>query len=133
MNGTYALVLARDEDATIRVGALGPISFQRGFYVYIGSAMSGIEQRVRRHLSAVRRIHWHIDYLLSAGTVVAVYCKESDRKQECALVLALARRGFEHVPGFGASDSPCASHLFFHRDVARLCTALEEEGMQRMR
>jgi Uri superfamily endonuclease len=61
------------------VGALGTLVFSPGRYIYVGSALNGIEPRVSRHLRTngghLGSIHWHIDYLLTAPGIVvdAVY------------------------------------------------------------
>jgi len=63
--GTYALLLYSASDAEIRVGRLGHMRLQSGFYVYVGSALGpgGVRARVRHHLLDSPRPHWHIDYL----------------------------------------------------------------------
>jgi hypothetical protein len=37
--GTYALLLSSVSDAVIRIGRLGNLRLQPGFYVYVGSAL----------------------------------------------------------------------------------------------
>ena len=46
--GTYALVLALDEAATLAVGKLGLFSFPPGYYLYIGSAHRGLGSTYER-------------------------------------------------------------------------------------
>lgn len=111
--GSYHLVLRLAEKCVLRVGALGDITFPSGYYVYTGSAIRGLEARVRRHLSGARRRHWHIDYLLDVATVVRVICVPSKRREECVLNSAVAMlSGARPVKRFGASDCSCVSHLF---------------------
>lgn len=63
--GTYLLAVRLDSPRTVGVGALGDIRFDAGVYIYVGSAMGGLDQRVGRHLSGRKTLRWHIDYLTS--------------------------------------------------------------------
>ena len=38
------------KEGKIRIGSLGKITFKKGFYAYVGSAMNNLEKRVQRHL-----------------------------------------------------------------------------------
>jgi len=115
--GTYLLLIRLPVPARITVGRLGEVDFPRGWYVYCGSAMRGIEARVARHRRRQKRLHWHIDFLLAhpATRLAAWRTFPSRRRLECHLnrrVLALP--GARQVaPGFGASDCThrCGSHL----------------------
>lgn len=115
--GSYCLCISVERELTVEVGALGRRVFPRGRYIYVGSAMGGLEARISRHLDTsrgvVRAIHWHIDYLLrEAGVrVEGVYAVASDERSECAIAAAISRRG-DPVKGFGCSDCRCESHLF---------------------
>jgi Uri superfamily endonuclease len=68
--GVYQLLIRLDTDETIPVGKLGTFAFPAGFYVYTGSAMGGLDARIARHLSRIKRFHWHIDYLLERTSVI---------------------------------------------------------------
>jgi len=96
----------------IVVGRLGEIFFREGFYCYIGSALSGIDQRVQRHLRTQKKFHWHIDYLLQYATIQEVYYRVSDVKEEC-LIAKYFSNLFDGIAGFGCSDCHCKSHLFY--------------------
>ncbi len=119
MRGVYALIVLVGEPFDSEVGALGHVVLDPGIWVYVGSAMgrgsTSIEQRVRRHLSDEKRLHWHIDYVLTCAKVVQVVWAESTSSKECDLVQALVRRpGFAAGPrGFGASDCKrgCTAHI----------------------
>lgn len=50
MKGSYILVIQLKEDQKIQIGKLSRIHFSKGLYVYIGSALNGLEQRLNRHL-----------------------------------------------------------------------------------
>lgn len=121
--GIYALIIQLTQDATIIVGALGATPFKKGIYVYVGSAQTNLEQRVKRHLRKDKRLHWHIDYLLSnpAAKVTNVLYLQGDKPAECKTAVEVRKQG-EPVRGFGCSDCHCISHLF---RVAN-CAFLEE-------
>jgi sugar fermentation stimulation protein A len=115
VKGTYCLVLELPEDARVRVGALGVCEFPAGVYVYVGSAMSGIEQRVARHVRRTKKRRWHIDYLLDRTTVLSIVAIPSQTKDtECAIARAFMSSEGSRVivRGFGSSDCRCESHLF---------------------
>ena len=66
--GVYCLVLFH-KACTIRVGALGDLTFPRGWHVYTGSAQGQgglirVQRHVRLAVSKNQTKHWHIDYLL---------------------------------------------------------------------
>lgn len=115
--GVYCLIM--DNDAcTINIGALGRVSFRRGWHVYIGSAGGpGGLLRVRRHIrysrNAERPPRWHIDYLLSDPrfNLVAAVCARSGTDMECRLASSLSA---PFISRFGSSDCSCQSHLFYY-------------------
>jgi len=113
----YCLCISVEEQTQIKVGALGELTFQRGKYVYIGSALNRIRPRVLRHinnsLGKGNVTHWHIDYLLREPkvSVRTVYLKYTEDKEECKLAESGSQHG-EPIPGFGCSDCRCVSHLF---------------------
>lgn len=104
---SYVLLLYCQKDFKTRVGALGVVSFRRGYYYYVGSAKSGVH-RIRRHFSPKKTKRWHIDYISTKMAVIgAILFKES----ECNL--AQKFKNFERISGFGCSDCKCESHLFY--------------------
>ena len=113
--GTYTLVLYLPRAQTIRVGKLGAFRFPRGYYIYIGSALNGLAQRIARHLRPDKKRFWHIDYLLAYAQVKQVWTHQGDGRLEClwaraALALPRAR---VIAPRFGASDCRCPTHLVY--------------------
>ena len=107
---TYQLLIDVPRRLRIAVGALGTCEFPAGRYVYTGSARRNLDARIARHLSATKRLHWHIDYLLSTpGVRVAEVIRS--RVDECRLNRRTA--GTIELAGFGASDcrAGCGSHL----------------------
>jgi Uri superfamily endonuclease len=125
MNGAYLLLIKLQENTTIMIGKHSTISFQKGFYLYVGSALNGLDQRIQRHLRKQKKMHWHIDYLLVHATIMFIFYKESETREECSVARALERK-LCFVPGFGCSDCTCASHLFCgsYEDVMGVVTML---------
>jgi Uri superfamily endonuclease len=115
MKGTYCLIVELKKDSKIKIGKkLGYINFRKGFYVYIGSAMSSLESRIKRHLSSTKKKHWHVDYLLlnSNTQINEVLFNISDSKIECDLAQIIKCEG-EEIENFGSSDCNCMSHLIY--------------------
>jgi len=91
----------------------------RGVYLYVGSArgFGGLKARVARHLRAVKKVHWHVDYLLASRSVCveAVFYKyvenpNVDYEREAARILI---KHYDYIPGFGCSDKKSdISHLY---------------------
>ena len=59
---SYQLYIFLKKVVRIQVGKLGLFSFPKGSYIYAGSAKRNIEQRIERHLSSNKNLHWHINY-----------------------------------------------------------------------
>jgi len=120
-SGTYALVIHIDRGSLVSVGALGQQPFDRGWYIYCGSAMGaggqGLRSRILRHLSKSKKKRWHIDHLLAseAARIHMVFFAKSRSNRECDLAKSLLRMNGSDVPvdGFGSSDcrSDCPAHL----------------------
>ncbi len=123
MTGSYVLLINVERACEIEVGALGELTFEAGAYAYVGSAMSGLDARIARHLREDKPLHWHIDYLLRHAEIADVIRVESDERLECRIAEALHGR-LEAVEDFGCSDCNCASHLFYHRDMTALRSAV---------
>lgn len=113
-SGAYILLVRVKGEKTVKVGGLGKYHFAAGNYVYVGSAMAGLEARVKRHMKRTKKLKWHIDYLVRKSLVVGAALFPSKKKKECALARTVARLpGTLIVPGFGCSDCDCVGHLFF--------------------
>lgn len=112
MKGCYVLIIELKENKTIQIGKIGNIVFKKDFYVYIGSALNGLEHRMSRHLREKKNIRWHIDYLLQHGKLIDIFYKENDKKDECNLAKKFDRELFP-IPNFGCSDCKCDTHLFY--------------------
>lgn len=130
LRGIYCLCIIIEADVAVRVGALGSLIFPCSRYVYVGSAMNGLEARVRRHLKTASgspgKVHWHIDYLLKEPgvSVEAVYTGTSGECKECVVANALSKLGHP-VKKFGCSDCRCESHLF----MIEQCSILSDLGL----
>ena len=112
MKGSYLIIAEMDANKRVPIGKLGEVEFSKGFYVYVGSALNGLEQRIQRHLRENKKTHWHIDYLLKHATVTDVFYKEDNVREEC--IIAKKFEGtLPSILGFGCSDCKCKSHLFY--------------------
>ena len=114
--GIYTLVLKVIQSFRMKVGKLGCHNFPMGTYTYTGSAIgtksSNLNLRVGRHLNPKKKMHWHIDYLLSQQecTIQNIIKSNID---ECTL--NQGTQGIVLAPGFVATDCKqgCLSHLKF--------------------
>ncbi|MFD1514671.1 GIY-YIG nuclease family protein [Halomarina rubra] len=128
--GTYTLVVSLGADATVTFGAAGERSLPAGTYAYVGTAFGpGGFSRVERHRELARgergTRHWHVDYLLGhpASTVASVVTS-ADVDAECAVAATLDEQ-VPSVPGLGASDCDCRTHLFGPADGESLRRCVE--------
>ena len=115
--GTYIIVLKVKTARNIEIGKIGQFKFKKGYYFYTGSAHGpgGIKARIERHIKRNKPEHWHIDYLRSASSIVAILVGYSKMKKECVWASKLRSSPSFTIPvnGFGSSDCLCVSHLFF--------------------
>jgi Uri superfamily endonuclease len=118
--GTYALILACVTETRLRIGKLGTIHLQPGYFVYVGSAFGpgGLSARLSHHRRPIIRPHWHIDYLRPATILNEIWLTydPSSREHQWADLFARIKHGSIPLPGFGSTDCSCGSHLFFFRD-----------------
>ena len=113
MKGSYILVLELAEERQLTVGQLGTFSLAAGYYLYFGSALNGLESRVRRHLRPDKKLHWHIDSLTGVATPRQVWWSVGAERRECSWALQAGKGSgiYVPIPKFGSSDCSCASHL----------------------
>lgn len=113
--GVYQLWIELSKSVRIRIGALGPIQFCKGRYVYTGRASRGLRARVLRHVNGARRRHWHIDHLLAEyeARIAKVSLASLYPGDECSVNQSTGE-GMVAVPKFGASDCRvrCETHLW---------------------
>jgi len=111
--GAYVLIFDMPE-TQIKVGALGIVDIREGTYCYVGSAMNGLDQRIGRHLSKKKKVHWHIDHLTTVCGRIEAYEAAAPGTTECELgKIVLDKGGSGYAAGFGCSDCKCPTHLFF--------------------
>ncbi len=122
--GTYTLILQADRQQTVQVGRLGQLTVEPGCYVYVGSALGpgGLRTRVDHHSRRATRPHWHIDYLRRATPLHhAWYSYDCIRREHAwAAIFARMPGALIPLPGFGASDCTCPTHLHFFSRQPRL-------------
>jgi len=120
MKGSYILIVEIKNDSIILIGKKGEKRFNKGYYIYVGSALNGLDQRIQRHLRKQKKIHWHIDYLLRHTVVIDVFYKESKVRGECNIAKKLDGQLFS-IPGFGCTEKA----IFFTDLLRRLCLPLK--------
>jgi len=118
-SGIYVVIADLPETMAIQVGKRRKERFEKGFYAYVGSALSGLEKRLARHFGNRKRLHWHIDYLLNVAKVRAVVYAKTNRKKECLIAQLLSEKLASKL-NFGCSDCDCSTHLFFCQDFNML-------------
>lgn len=128
--GIYVLIIYLGETRKIGVGSLGVLTFEKGFYAYVGSAQNSLEKRIARHFKKYKQFFWHIDYLLGDEytEIVNVFFKEAPKSEECQLARTLSGL-YKPVGGFGSSDCKCSSHLFKIDDHEKIEMLLRGLGL----
>lgn len=113
--GVYLLEMLLKEGKSLQIGKLGAWELLPGYYYYVGTAQQNLQSRVERHLRKEKTLHWHIDYLLDVAEVTQVYIWPGTREMECMLgeKMQIFPAAQIPVPGFGASDCNCLSHLLY--------------------
>ncbi len=137
MKGAYILVIHLKKNSKIRVGKLGTISFEKGYYCYVGSAKGGsvsIESRTNRHKrlasKKVGKLKWHIDYFLADPNVSIIDIKKLENNDECKISKILENSADSTIHKFGSSDCKCdcVGHLHFFKnknDCIKVVNGLE--------
>jgi len=112
--GIYLLILHLPETgiATTRSGQ--HFHLEPGWYLYAGSAMNGLAARLRRYFRPVKTVHWHIDALRQHARIVGVgpFISGEPTLEHALADLVSAHPEATPIPGFGASDCRCSTHLF---------------------
>jgi len=111
--GAYLFLLRLPDARVLQIGRLGEFDLDAGWYIYVGSAMAGLDARLQRHRRRRKRVHWHIDHLREAADEVVPLPIRSSRRQECDLAADVGSTYRLAIPRFGASDCNCSGHLFF--------------------
>lgn len=115
--GSYALILSCCKESKIKVGRLGRMRLQRGFYMYVGSALGsgGLHARIAHHQGRSVQPHWHIDYLRRHTGLDQIWWQYGAVRREHEWARAIGALPSASIPlaHFGASDCYCESHLYF--------------------
>jgi len=118
--GTYALILSSTKESIIKVGRMGRMRLQPGFYMYVGSALGpgGLRARIAHHQRRSAQPRWHIDYLRRHTLLDQIWCLYSAvrREHEWARAMSVLRGASIPLARFGASDCHCESHVCFFGD-----------------
>ncbi len=109
---TYIIIIHVSTPVHIEVGALGKVLFKEGYYIYVGSGGRHPIKRIKRHFRRDKKLKWHIDYLTNVFPAVEAYIIWDLEDGEWMLAEDLQRR-YSYVPGFGSSDKPSKSHLYY--------------------
>jgi len=119
--GIYQLLIHLPENISVVIGKKGRFRFPKGYYVYTGSALNGLEKRIGRHLKKNKKHFWHIDYLLDFASIKEVYFFTNSKLEECALNLKMLGKPDAKIimPKFGASDCRCPAHLVFFEKMPK--------------
>jgi Uri superfamily endonuclease len=106
-------LLRLEQPIYLTVGRLGRFPFAAGWYVYVGSALGGLEARLRRHLRREKPCHWHVDYLREVADLIAIGYQVASERLECVAADRVAALPGASItaPRFGCSDCRCRSHL----------------------
>ncbi len=116
--GAYCLIMSLDKDVRMGVGKLGEFNFPKGYYVYVGSAMKNLKQRVARHFRDNKKLKWHIDYFLENASLLRAFVYPSRRRLESKIAKIFedevkSGRANIIVKKFGATDTKDSTHLFY--------------------
>jgi Uri superfamily endonuclease len=118
--GAYVLKIEVPRNLAFRIGALGEVLLPAGKYLYVGSALKNLDQRIARHRrlgeQKTGKLHWHIDYLLTHPEINLIEAIAVCGGIECAISrkISIKKGVTAPIPRFGASDckSRCPAHLY---------------------
>lgn len=120
-SGIYLLEIIASTDFRVDIKKFKGVIFLAGYYYYVGSAQKNFASRIRRHLSANKTIHWHIDHVTSidSNKIQKIYfIKNAGRNVEIDLAdkLISTLNCEVIVERFGSSDTPeSVTHLVYRR------------------
>ena len=98
----------------------------------MGSAKQGLQARVARHRRRDKRVHWHVDYLLSRAEFRVIEVWVSDSRPECHLARTMLSVPAISIPKskLGASDCLCPAHfLAYSGELSALHQYLQDLGL----
>lgn len=112
MRKRYILIIKIDECEILKIGSLGKIKIDKGYYVYVGSGGLNTLKRIKRHFLKNKRVKWHIDYLTIEYPPYKAYIVVNENVNEIVLSKLLEKK-YVYIPNFGSSDTKDKSHLFY--------------------
>jgi Uri superfamily endonuclease len=118
--GAYILKLEVPRNLALRIGALGEVLLPAGQFLYVGSALKNLDQRIAHHRrlgeQKTGKLHWHIDYLLTHPEISLIEVITVRGGIECGISHKISQQKgvTAPVPRLGASDcrSGCPAHLY---------------------
>jgi sugar fermentation stimulation protein A len=110
--GNYILIFHLKRPSRISAGGLGTVTFQKGYYLYVGSARKNLQRRIERHRRHRKNLFWHIDYLREKAEFIHALPVRSRKQLECEIASSLQKITQRSEQDFGSSDCNCSSHLF---------------------
>jgi sugar fermentation stimulation protein A len=113
---TYLLLIYLKRRYFLKIGKRGIKEFRGGYYVYVGSGRRYGFQRIMRHIKKLKKLKWHVDYILKKGEIKRIWIILGESTNECIISKALQARGKIVVKKFGSSDCHCPSHLFYFKN-----------------
>jgi len=130
MIGSYILCIQLKKPIKKRIGSLGYLKFEKGYYCYVGSAMGNsmtLENRVFRHLRKKKKKKWHIDYFLDSkhAKIFKVLFLPSQKKLEEKISSLLEKEADLTIKNFGSSDCKTKGNLHYFRKKSKLEKVLE--------
>jgi sugar fermentation stimulation protein A len=111
-SGSYIIVLNLKNNHKSDIKSLGKVLFKEGYYLYVGSAKKNLTKRIQRHMRQRKKLYWHIDYLREEADFYSALPIRASSPLECKIAQSLKRISDWVIPGFGASDCDCETHLF---------------------
>jgi Uri superfamily endonuclease len=117
-SGAYAVLFFLLNDCQTYIPRYGNVNFQKGFYVYSGSAKKNLIHRVTRHSKKDKKIKWHIDYFSVLESVQTIKTFLFFDKNECEINSFFYDNGGKSIiKNFGSTDCKrkCFSHFLYFR------------------
>lgn len=124
-SGAYLLILELNRNTAFKLGNKERVLLS-GYYVYVGSAMRNLLNRVKRHQRKTKKLRWHIDHLTRNAKVITFILIRSSEKLECLIADDLMKIAKFRVYNFGCSDCKCETHLFYFSDNPLKCSAFQD-------
>lgn len=120
-SGIYLLIMSLEEDnIVIETKSRRKFNFTKGYYVYVGSAMSGLRSRISRYFKKIEKKHWHIDYIIpymKILKIICIFCNDKIFEKTLAQTLSKYLDGIE---GFGSTDTKSKTHLFHNEKLDKI-------------